>query len=108
MKSHMHTRTHSDWKGLWAVLWRSVVFVPYMLMVFICVGGLWLSRWVLPAYGASLVYLQEWRRAAMAFALWLLVFWCSGFIGAFVSTVFLRLHRPCYEAKQPLKMSEPV
>jgi len=71
----MNTRRHAEWKGLWAILWRSMVFLPYMLMVFVCIGGVWLSRWVLPCYAAFLLYLQEWWQAAVAFALWLFVFW---------------------------------
>ncbi len=71
----MNTHEQSDWKGFWAILWRSMAFLPYMLFVFVCIGGVWLSRWVLPFYAVLLLYVQEWWQAAVALALWLLVFW---------------------------------
>jgi hypothetical protein len=72
----MDTCKHSeDVKGFWAILWRSVIFLPYMLFSFIIVGGVWLSRWVLPICGAAFLYSQRWWQASIAFALWLLAMW---------------------------------
>jgi hypothetical protein len=71
----LHLQGRLDWEGLWAILWRSAVFLPYMLLMFVCIGSLWLGRWLLPIYGAVLLFLQEWWQSASAFALWLLVFW---------------------------------
>jgi hypothetical protein len=71
----MSTRTDSDWKGLRAVLWRSIAFLPYMLLVFVGVGGIWLSRWMLPIYVTILLYLQEWLEAALTCVLWLVLLW---------------------------------
>lgn len=68
----MDTKADSDWRGCWAILWRSVVFVPYMLAVFICVGGVWLSRWFFPIFAVFLLYLHEWWQGAVAVTLWLL------------------------------------
>jgi hypothetical protein len=70
VKSHLQ-----DLKGVWAILWRSFVFLPYMLLAFLSVGGVWLSRWVLPIWIAFFLYLQEWRQAIIAFAFWLLAMW---------------------------------
>ena len=71
----MNIKGHSDWRGCWGILWRSFVFVPYMLAVFIGVGSIWLSRWVLPFCAAFSVYFRDWLLAAGTFALWLLAVW---------------------------------
>ena len=71
----MTTKEYSDWKGCWAILWRSILFIPYMLAVFVGVGGVWLSRWLLPVCGATFFYLQQWWAAGVAFALWSLAVW---------------------------------
>jgi TRAP-type C4-dicarboxylate transport system permease large subunit len=72
---HMNKTSRSDFRGAWALLWRSLVFIPYMLLVFILVGGIWLSRWVLPLYAAVWVYVDEWYMAAGILAAWLLSVW---------------------------------
>jgi hypothetical protein len=64
---------HSDTAGLWAILWRSLVFVPYMWCIFGVVGIIWLARWALPVWAALLVYDLEWLSAASIIALWLLL-----------------------------------
>jgi hypothetical protein len=74
-RNRMNTRRHAEWNGVWALLWRSLVFVPYMLVAFVCIGGVWFSRWVLPFYGAILFYAEAWWQASAAFALWVLVVW---------------------------------
>ena len=71
----MNTRRHAEWNGLWALPWRSLVFIPYMIVVFVCIGGVCLSRWVLPFYGAILLYVEAWWQASVAFALWMFVVW---------------------------------
>jgi hypothetical protein len=71
VKSHSQSRG----SGMWAIFWRSLVLWPYALIVFICVRGLWLSRWMLPLYGATLLVLQEWSHATAVFALWLAALW---------------------------------
>jgi hypothetical protein len=53
-----------------------VVFLPYMLIVFVGVGGIWLSRWVLPVYGVRSAVLGEWWQAILAFAVWPLAVLC--------------------------------
>jgi len=71
----MNSDQHSDWKALWGILWRSFVFMPYMLAVFIGVGTIWLSRWALPVYAGLSVYSHDWVYASGAFILWLAAVW---------------------------------
>jgi hypothetical protein len=49
--------------------------MPYMLAVFFCVGGVWLSRWVLPLVAALLAYFGDWWLALPTLAAWLLAAW---------------------------------
>jgi hypothetical protein len=71
----MNNKSQSDWEGLWGILWRSFVFLPYMLGVFVIVGCVRLSRWVLPVHAALSVYYNDWWLGAAAFALWLMALW---------------------------------
>jgi len=71
----MNTKKRSDWKACWGILWRSLVFMPYMLAVFIGVGSISLSRWALPFCTASLIYSRDWLFAAVTLALWFLAVW---------------------------------
>jgi hypothetical protein len=71
----VNTKRHSDWRACWGVLWRSLVFMPYMLAVFLGVGSIWLSRWVLPIYIALCVYSRDWLLAGGAFVVWLVAMW---------------------------------
>jgi hypothetical protein len=71
----MSTKAQSDLKACWGILWRSFAFMPYMLAVFIGVGSVWLSRWVLPVLVGLLVYSRSWFYAAGTAALWLLATW---------------------------------
>ena len=71
----MRVRTNSDLGGFWAILWRSVAFLPYMFLVFVCVGGVWLGRWLLPIRVAVLLYMKEWPRAALTCSVWLSLVW---------------------------------
>ena len=65
-------RPHSDWQASWAILWRSLVFLPYMLAVFVSLGCIWLSRWGLPFCAACYLYSRDWGLAAGCGALWLI------------------------------------
>src|SRR6266446_6016910 len=71
MSRRMNTKEQSDWKACWGILWRSLVFMPYMLAIFIGVGSIWLSRWVLPVCAALLIYSSDWLLAALTAALWM-------------------------------------
>ena len=71
----MSTKEHSDRKACWGLLWRSLVFMPYMLAVFVCVGSVWLSRWVLPFVAALLAYSRDWSLTLATVSAWLVAVW---------------------------------
>jgi len=73
----MGTNEHSDLKACWGILWRSFVLLPYMLMVFVVVGGVWLIRWVFPLCAAVLICSSEWWAAVGTVALWCLAVWSN-------------------------------
>jgi hypothetical protein len=75
----MNFKENSDFKACWGILWRSFVFMPYMLAVFIVVGGIWLSCWVLPVCVAMLIYSGDWSLALITAAFWLLAIWSYRF-----------------------------
>lgn len=71
----MNTKEHSDLRACWGILWRSFVLMPYMLLIFVMVGGVWLSRWVLPVCALLWFYSHDWLMAGGALALWYLAAW---------------------------------
>ncbi len=70
MKSS-HQNPQSDIVACWSILWRSVVFVPLMLTLFVTIGGLWLSRWVLPAVAILFAFAQLWTHAGLSILAWI-------------------------------------
>ena len=68
MKNH----PDSDSRGLWAIAWRMVVYLPCMLTVFL----LLLSLVLLPLFGAINFYFGLWWQGAVAFAAWLVLLGC--------------------------------
>ena len=68
MKNH----PDSDSRGLWAIAWRMVVYLPCMLTVFL----LLLSLVLLPLFGAINYYFGLWWQGAVAFAAWLVLLGC--------------------------------
>jgi hypothetical protein len=71
----MKPKPSFEWKGCWGILWRSLVFMPYMFVVFIVVGSIWLARWVLPVCVGILFYSGDWSLAVITAALWFLAMW---------------------------------
>jgi hypothetical protein len=71
----MTAKPDSDLKACWAILWRSLIFLPYMLTVFIVVGSIWFSRLVLPVCAGMLAYSGDWSLALITVALWFLAMW---------------------------------
>ena len=71
----MSTKGQSDSNACWGVLWRSIVFIPYMLAVFIGVGIVWLGLWVLPVCAAWFLYSRDGWFATASLALWALAVW---------------------------------
>jgi hypothetical protein len=72
---NVNEQSHAGAKGLWAILWRSMVFMPYMLLVFLCVGSVALSLWVLPVFLAFWIYFGQWHFVGGALVIWLVALW---------------------------------
>ena len=68
----MKAARHSDLWGLWSVLWRSFVYLPWMLLVFASVGSVWVARWFLPVGAVMLLGMGAWQHAGATLALWCL------------------------------------
>ena len=66
----MRTKHAAALAGFWAVLWRSLVFMPYMLLIFFVIGGIWFIRWFLPFAAALFLLCGQWREAAFAAVGW--------------------------------------
>jgi hypothetical protein len=64
-------RRDADWEGCWAILWRSFVFLPYMLAAFIALLVVSLGRWVLPIRAAFYAYSREWLLVTISAGVWL-------------------------------------
>ncbi len=71
----MSENRQSDWRGWWGILWRSLVLMPYMLVIFIGVGIVWLNRWILPVFVALSVYARDWWFAGGGLVLWFVAMW---------------------------------
>lgn len=72
MKNH----PDSDSRGLWAIAWRMVVYLPCMLGVFLLLLSVVLSLVLLPLFGAIYFYFGLWWQGAVAFAAWLVLMGC--------------------------------
>jgi hypothetical protein len=59
----------------WALLWRSVVYCPLMLLVFAIIGGIWLSRWMLPLFVLGLAFAGLWNHAGISLLAWITAIW---------------------------------
>ena len=66
-----HQNLQSDIGACWSILWRSIVYVPLLLSFFVTVGGLWLSRWLLPPIVILFASAQLWTDAALGALAWL-------------------------------------
>lgn len=60
-------------QGIWAISWRSVVFLPLMLCVAVLLLGLALSLITLPFLGVVYVYFGLWKYAIVSFVTWVLL-----------------------------------
>lgn len=66
---------HSGERACWALLWRSLIYVPWLFFIFVGVGGVWLSRWLLPLYIVLAVFARLWWFGGVALVLWLAAMW---------------------------------
>jgi hypothetical protein len=71
----MATKRTSDLAACWGLLWRCFVFMPYMLAVFIVVGGIALFRWLLPLGVIARIIEAGYWSAAATLGIWFLCFW---------------------------------
>ncbi len=71
----MNAGADSDVKSCWALLWRSVVFFPCILLMSVSIGGVWLSRWILPPCIVLQLYVHEWWQAVATMVVWALLAW---------------------------------
>lgn len=71
----MITRKQSDLAALWGLFWRCFVFLPYMLGVFLVVGGIWFLRLILPLCALVRIFTGEFWPVLPTLAVWLLCVW---------------------------------
>jgi hypothetical protein len=77
----MHERVTPDYHGkqsdlrpLWAITWRSIVLIPFVLVFGIVLVAVALSLVVLPFFVAAYIYHHLWQQALEYSAAWLLLF----------------------------------
>jgi hypothetical protein len=72
----MSKREESSLKGLWAVAWRSVVYLPMMIAMFLLFLAHILGLVLLPLFAVICVrWPASWGYAVVASASWLVVLW---------------------------------
>jgi hypothetical protein len=71
----MKLQLQPDLRGLWALTWRSVAFLPLMLGVFVLLLVRALGLFLLPFLGASYFWFGLWRYGFVTFSVWLFVLW---------------------------------
>jgi hypothetical protein len=57
-------------RGLWSLLWHSVVWLPVALGLFALVCYAWIGFLFLPVGAGVLIWNSEWWRAVICVALW--------------------------------------
>jgi len=66
--------TKNDLRGLWAILWRTVVFVPFLWIIGLVLMALVIGAFVaLPVYAGVSIYMGDWRLGIAALLLWIVV-----------------------------------
>jgi hypothetical protein len=60
---------------LWAILWRSFVYFPFMFVFMLILIAMLVGMIALPIYGAVLGYFNFWGWSLAAFAAWGTDFW---------------------------------
>jgi uncharacterized BrkB/YihY/UPF0761 family membrane protein len=72
MKKHRD----SDSRAIWAVAWRSFVFLPFTLLFSLLLLSLVLILLALPIIAAGYLFDGSWRLGAGIFAIWAALMWC--------------------------------
>jgi len=52
-----------------------LIYTPWLLLIFVGVGGVWLSRWLLPLSIVLAIFARLWWYGGVALALWLAAMW---------------------------------
>jgi len=68
-----HDEKQSDLRPLWAITWRSIVFIPFVLVFGIFLVAVALSLVVFPFFVATYAYHHLWQHAVGYFAAWLVL-----------------------------------
>jgi hypothetical protein len=71
----MKPECQSAAKGLWAVAWRSIVFLPVMLGMFLFLLVHVAGLFMLPFLGTTWLWFGLWQKGFASFAVWLLLLW---------------------------------
>ena len=62
-------------QGLWAVAWRSIVFLPMMLGMFLLLLAHFSGFLLLPLVGGACIWDGRWPYGVASFSLWFLLLW---------------------------------
>jgi hypothetical protein len=60
---------------LWAVLWRCVVFLPWMLLVFAFLLSMLIGVFALPVLAVIYAYAHSWPEAGLSLGVWIPAMW---------------------------------
>jgi len=71
----MQLNWQSDLKGCWSILWRALVFMPWMVLVFLVVSTICLGCWVLPIFIAVSAMIYDWPMVEFGMLAWVPSVW---------------------------------
>jgi hypothetical protein len=59
-----------SWRGLWALLWHSVVLLPFAAGLFAMFCYAWIGTFILPIAAGIFIWNSDWWPAMACLALW--------------------------------------
>lgn len=71
----MSTEQKPSLGGVWALTWRSILFLPAMLFAFILLLALAVSLFALPLFGGVCIYFGLHLQGLASLAIWLVLLW---------------------------------
>lgn len=71
----MKTKSDSAFSGVWAVAWRSFLYLPVGLAAFLLLVGLIAALLFPPVIGAACLFYGLWWQGIAAIAVWALIIW---------------------------------
>jgi len=75
VSAEMKTKKEGALSGVWAVAWRSFVYMPLGFAVFFLLLCLVFAAIIPPIIGAECLLMGFWWQGAALFAFWFLVIW---------------------------------